>query len=88
MYISDTLNYMVLENISSEAFQALWIEIILNHKNNIACGIFYRQHNSPESFQSYFDKSVEKYILHDRPVFIMGDFNIDLLKSSSVSQIF
>ena len=90
MYISDTLNYMVLESISNQAFQALWIEIILNRKKNIVCGIFYKQHNSPESFQLYFEEAVEKYILHDRPVYIMGDFNIDLLKSqsSSISQKF
>ena len=85
MYISDTLNYMVLENISTETSQALWNEIILDHKKNIVCGIFYRQHNFPESLQIYFDEAVEKYIPHDRPVYVMGDFNIDLLKSQSFS---
>ena len=52
MYIDETLNYMVLEKISSEAFQALWIEINLDRKKNIICGILYRQHNSPDTFQS------------------------------------
>ena len=41
MYISDPLNYMVLQNISTEAFQALWNEIILDRKKNIVCGIFF-----------------------------------------------
>ena len=57
---------MLLENISSEAFQALWIEIIiLGRKKNIVCGLFYRLDNSPESFQIYFDEGVEKSFLHD-----------------------
>ena len=90
MYINDTLNYMVLEKTSNEAYQALWIEIILDKQKNIVCGILYRQHNSPESFQSYFDEAVEKYIFYDKPVYIVGDFNIDLLKSqsSNISQNF
>lgn len=81
---------MVLEKTSNEAYQALWIEIVLDHQKNIVCGILYRQHNSPESFQSYFDEAVEKYIFYDKPVYIIGDFNIDLLKSqsSNISQNF
>jgi len=90
MYISDTLNYMVLQSISNEAFHSLWIEIIFDPKKNTVCGIFDRQHNSPESFQIYFDEAVEKYILNGRPFYVMGDFNIDLRKSqsSSISQRF
>ena len=70
--------------------KALWIEINLDRKKNIICGILYRQHNSPDTFQSYFDEAAEKYTLYDKPVYIMGDFNIDLLKSqsSNISQIF
>ena len=49
---------MVLEKTSNEAYQALGIEIILDNLKNIVCGILYRQHNSPESFQSYFDEAV------------------------------
>ena len=51
---------MLLENISSEAFQALWIEIILGCKKNIVCGLFYRLDNSPESFQIYTLMKVSK----------------------------
>ena len=32
---------MVLQSISNEAFQALWIEIILDPKKNTVCGIFF-----------------------------------------------
>ena len=81
---------MLLENILSEAFQALWIEIILGRKKNIVYGLFYRLDNSPESFQIYFNEGVEKSFLYDGLVHIMGDFNIDLLKSQSspISQRF
>ena len=47
---------------------------------NIVCGIIYRHHNSPEYFQSYFEEVIEKMVSDDKTVYIMGDFNIDLLK--------
>ena len=47
------------------------------------CGIIYRQHNSPERFQQYFDESIEKYKALDKEIRILGDFNIDPLKAQS-----
>jgi len=80
MYTDNTLDYTVLEKTSSEAFQALWVELHFERQKNIICGITYRQHNSPEYFQSYFNETAEKYLSLGKPVYIMGDFNIDLLK--------
>ena len=53
VYINDSLKYTVIEKVSDEAFQSLWIEIQLPQKSNIICGIIYRQHNSPKRFQEY-----------------------------------
>ena len=83
LFIDDSLNYRVLEKISNEAFQALWVEITFENKKNVICGIFYGQHNSPERFQVYFDESIEKCTYSRKDIVIMGDFNIDLLKCVS-----
>jgi len=90
LFVDQSLHYTVLEKTSNEAFQAIWIEIsFVNHKN-IVCGIIYRQHNSPDYFQSYFKEVIEKMVSDDKTVYIMGDFNIDLLKceTSQISQDF
>ena len=90
LFVDNSLNYNVLEKTSHEAFQALWVEIsFVNHKN-IVCGIIYRQHNSPDYFLTYLDKTIEKMVSDERDVYILGDFNIDLLKyeSSQISQDF
>ena len=90
LFVDQSLHDAVLEKTSNEAFQAIWIEIsFVNHKN-IVYGIIYRQHNSPEYFQSYFEKVIEKMVSYDKTVYIMGDFNIDLLKceTSQISQDF
>ena len=86
LFVDQSLDYIVLEKISNEAFQALWIEIYFVSHRNIVCGIIYRQHNSPEYFQSYFKEKIEKLVSGDKTVYIMGDFNIDILKCET-SQI-
>ena len=85
MFIDESLDYRVLERTSNEAFQVLWAEFSFEKKKNVICGIFYRQHNSPEIFQSYFDETIEKRASSGKHIVIMGDFNIDLLKCASSS---
>ena len=85
MFINESLNYRILEKTTNETFQALWIEISLVNKKNIICGILYRQHNSPEHCQQYFEETIEKFVSSGKHVVIMGDFNIDLLKCHTSS---
>ena len=90
LFVDQSLNYNVLEKTLNEAFRVLWVEVsFVNHKN-IVCGIIYGQHNSPDYFLTYLDKTIEILVSDDKDVYIMGDFNIDLLKceSSQMSQDF
>jgi len=79
------MNYHIVEKTSNEAFQALWIEISIAKNKNIICGIIYRQHNSPDRFQLYFDQSIENFTSFGKCVIILGDFNIDILKCETSS---
>lgn len=83
MYINEKLAYTVIEKTSEKAFQALWIEILVPNRKNIICGVLYRQHNSPESFLTYLDDTFERLSSSGKPIYIIGDFNIDLLKAES-----
>ena len=90
VFVDQSINYNVLEKTSNGAFRVLWVEIsFVNHKN-IVCGIIYDQHNSLDYFLTYLDKTIEILVSDDKEVYIMGDFNIDLLKceSSQISQDF
>ena len=72
MYINDALKYSVIEKTSNESFQALWVDIDIQtsgRKTNVICGVIYRQHNSPEKFQNYFDETVEG-LVHPTKQFI------------------
>ena len=86
IYTSSNLTYNVIEKTSTVAFQAIWVEVQFIKKTSIICGVIYRHHNSPEQFQPYFDDTLEKlYLAHIISLFtsVMGDFNIDLLKSET-----
>jgi hypothetical protein len=85
MYIRNDLRYSVLEKCSNNAFQALWVELQISNGKNIICGVLYRQPNSPESFQNYFEDTLHKFASSssNKSIYIMGDFNIDLLKAQA-----
>ena len=85
MFIDESIDYCILKKTSNKAFQVLWTELSFVNKKNVICGIFYRQHNSPEIFQSYFDETIEKRASSGKHIVIMGDFNIDLLNCASSS---
>ena len=80
MYIDENLKYTIIEKCSNEAFQALWVELHVPKHANIICGVVYRQHNSPELFQEYFDRTIEKLSASGKQIFLIGDFNINLLR--------
>ena len=54
------MNYKVIEKTSNKAFQALRIEMPFVKKKNVICGVTYRQHNSPDLFQRYFEETIKK----------------------------
>ena len=86
MYIDDTLKYTITEKTSNESFQALWADVsfpISGRYANVKCGVIYRQHNSPEKFQAYFDETVERLSATGKTIYLMGDFNINLLCSET-----
>ena len=69
MYIDSDLKYTVIEETSNEALQALWVEIHFPDKANILCGVIYRQHNSPEQLQTYFNETIQGVSKKTKPDF-------------------
>ena len=70
MHIKDEINYTILERTSNESFQALWIELQYSKKTNVICAILHRQRNSPESFQNYFDSTLDRNSVSCKPIYI------------------
>ena len=85
MFINSQLQYNVFERTSSSSYQALWIEIVDANKKKNIYGVVYRQHDKADDFLNYLSSSIELYSSRNRNIYLMGDFNIDLLKFESCS---
>ena len=84
-YTNKNLNYSILSDLTTteDDFEALWIEINVDGQSNIICGVVYRHPNGNlDNFMSYISRTIEHINLQNKYSLIMGDFNIDLLKSS------
>ena len=92
LYISDHLNSKPrkdLENImyKSEQLESSFIEIINPGKKNIVCGCIYRHPlmDLKDFNEDYFDHLMEKLSKENKKVFLIGDYNIDLMKTEEDS---
>ena len=97
LLINSNLNVAIkdrpdLECIDSSIFESLFVQISqpsINHTKDIIVGVVYRPPNSNVCrFIESFSKIIENIINENRPCYILGDFNIDLLKNNNYSQKF
>ena len=81
IYVSNLLYYSVIKRTANKDFQGLWIEIRFDDRKNIICGCVYRQHSLPENFMQYIKNTIQNLDSKNKTIFLLGDFNIDLLKA-------
>ena len=83
MYLKKTLDYTIRDDLSvvSDEYETLWFEINTGSKaKNIICCCAYRHPNTDiKSFIEYMDNTRQKLEKSDKTIFVMGDFNINLL---------
>lgn len=84
-FINNKLSYRIINRASNIHFQALWIEILNPKAKNVICGLVYRQHNNAEVFLEYLSNTLEDISCSNKDIFLMGDFNIDLLHYETCS---
>lgn len=88
-YISDELAYIKREDLSCShysaecEFQVLWIEIINNKYGNILIAVMYvhPKLKNPKLFLDYLDKTVHIANRENKKIILVGDTNLDLLKT-------
>ena len=93
LYISNKFGYIIHEelNVKSDVLKSLFVELMIPNGNNILIGVIYRPPRSNvDAFLTIRQNLVQNPILTNKDVFLMGDFNIDLIKyiSQNASQEF
>ena len=67
-----------------DEFETLWFEIKNTKDKNILCCCAYRHPNTDvKKFNDYIDQIMQKISKENKLLFIMGDFNVNLLNYES-----
>ena len=94
IYVNNKLDHFRKDDLSviEDDFESLWIEIKNNKGKNIMCGgcIYRHPNRDPNKFFKYIENTLSKIDKNKHQIFIMGDYNIDLLQyeHSSLSNDF
>ena len=85
MYISEKVRYKLRKDLccANSNYESCFIEIENKNKKNAIIGVIYRAHTSIDNFVNDIDPVVQKINAEKKLFYIMGDFNIDLLKVDS-----
>ena len=91
LYISKKFNYKSrndLQIYKSEKLESTFAEIITDKgKKNLIVGCIYKHPDMPvDEFNVHLSKTFEKLINENKKVIILGDFNIDLMKTDIHSE--
>ena len=89
-YMKDNIDYVIREDLqinSPSDFESMFIEIQFPKKKNLIIGCVYRHPTSNISVQDFtnlhLDTILQKISLENKQCALMGDFNVDLLKTDS-----
>ena len=83
MYVNNQLRVKPRPDIHITGSEDIFIEIINEMDKNIIVGTIYRPpSNGIDTFSESFDEELIKILRENKNIYLMGDFNIDLLNST------
>ena len=88
IYIKHNLDHFIRDNLCklNDCFEAVWIEIKNSKGKNSLCGCIYRYPNTDATnLVQYLEATFSPIDKKKYNIFIMGDFNIDVLQYESHS---
>ena len=88
MYVNNQIKFKIRPDIHITGAEDLFIEILNDRHKNTIIGTIYRPPNSEtDTFLNGIDTQLNNCLQENKNIYLMGDFNLDLLSNShSVSQ--
>ena len=88
LYIFDKLNIKSRPDLHIEGAEDLFIEVLNDHSKNIIVGVIYRPPNNDlDSFLEKLEEVLDSITRENKDVYLMGDYNIDLLNTENSSTL-
>ena len=82
-YLNDKLKFKIRNDISIRDTETLFIEILNKQNKNIIVGLIYRPPSNPlDPFFDDLDAYIHILSTENKHIYLMGDFNIDLLSTT------
>ena len=82
-YLNDKLKFKIRNDISIRDTETLFIEILNKQNKNIIIGLIYRPPGNPlDPFFDDLDAYIHILSTENKHIYLMGDFNIDLLSAT------
>ena len=85
LYVKNELNFNIVENMCyciDDVYECIPIELCnSNEKNTIISCVYRKSGSNINKFNNHFNEFITNVKCTKKPVYICGDFNIDLLKS-------
>ena len=82
LYISNKMSYVESDDLLSTELEVIWCEIHANCKKFLV-GIIYRPPNVLVQYWDHFCLNMEKAMQSAIPIFLLGDFNVNILSEQS-----
>ena len=82
-YVSESITFKRLHHIENHGVESIWIEITLKKNTPILIGFCYRNPTERTDWINKFDSMIETALLESKEIILLGDFNIDLLKTNN-----
>lgn len=79
IYVKNDVSCKRREDLEHVNFESVWLEVFPKCSKSFLVGHFYRNPQSNITWNETFDDQVEKVMDENKEVFILGDFNKDLL---------
>ena len=89
LYVDNKLDHFERDDLrmQDDLFETVWVEIVnRKSKNALCCCAYHHPNTEPTRFYEYFEHILSKISKEKKQIFILGDFNFDLLKYRSDSE--
>ena len=89
LYIRNDIKYKLRTDLcrANSNLESCFIEIENNKNRNVLVGVIYRSHESIDSFNTDMDQILQILGTENKNCYMLGDYNIDLLKEETTRSI-
>ena len=86
VYVRNDITCSRRKDLEHEHFESIWTEMFPKNSKSVLIGHFYRNPTSSTDWNDIFDDQIEKAAEEEKEIFLLGDFNKDLLNPQVKTQ--